>query len=721
VSNPSGTPRRPGGSSYRADLEGLRAPALLLILATHLVEYPAGGYVALDAFFVLSGFLITGILVKEYTRTRRLSLPAFYVRRLRRLAPAATVVIAVTVLAGFLVFGRARAESILVDGVWAALLSANWNFILTGTDYFATWAPQSPLLHYWSLAVEEQFYLVWPLLILLGFSIARSVARRRRGPTDPRIWPPSTRWVVALVALVLTVSFSWGVVQAALSPGVAYLSTLTRAWELALGALLFLGSAHWRRIPDALRPVLGWLGLAVLVAGAFVLTPQTPYPGVAALIPTLATAAIIVAGEGGPSHVVLLTNPVARFLGRISYSVYLWHWPVFVFLAALVGHDSPWYLVGAIPLALALGTASHYGIEEPFRRSRRLEFRPRGADRRGSEGWPRWIALGLGAAAIVTTAIVVVVPRESTAVAGVSAAAVAEAGSDAAVPEELQGLDRLTAALGDASSATSWPEPVAAAIDTGDAAFGGGLAETCLPVTAANEDDCVIGDASLPRTAVLVGDSVSLAWAPALSGSLNEQGYRVHLLTRGVCPFADVPVTGNLTSEPAPGWPQTCDDHRRWTMERIAALEPAAVIVSDAEVELLQMVPEEGATAESRWTEGLERSLAEVADTRTVVLMTPPRGKAMSSCYTRLSSPSDCAGPVNDAWFSMLDAVTDAVAASPSARLVETRDLFCASAELCPAFAGGTLIRADEQHLTNDYATVIAPIVSERVRAALEG
>lgn len=687
------------------------------------MEYPAGGYVALDAFFVLSGFLITGILVKEYTRTRRISLPVFYVRRLRRLAPAATVVILVTVLAGFLVFGRARAESILVDGVWAALLGANWNFIVTGTDYFATWAPQSPLLHYWSLAVEEQFYLVWPLLIVLGFTLARAVARRRRGPADPRIWPPSSRGVVGLVTVVLAASFAWGVVQSALSPGVAYLSTLTRAWELALGALLFLGSAHWRRIPVALRPVLGWLGLTVLVAGAFVFTPQTPYPGVAALVPTLATAAIIVAGEGGRSHVVLLTNPVARFLGRISYSVYLWHWPVFVFLAALVGHDSPWYLVGAVPLALILGTASHYGVEEPFRRSRWLELRPRRSDRRGSEGWPRFVAFGLGAVAVLATVLVLVVPRESAVVARVSAEAQSAAGTGSAaeVPEGLQGLDRITAALGDASSATSWPESVAAAIDAGDAAFGGGRAETCLPVTAENEDECVIGDASLPRTAVLVGDSVSLAWAPALSGSLNEQGYRVHLLTRGVCPFADVPVTGNLTSEPAPGWPQTCDDHRRWTLERIAELKPAAVIASDAEVELLQMVPEEGTTAQARWTEGLERSLADVAGTRTVVLMTPPRGQAMSSCYTRLSSPSDCAGPVNDAWFSMLDAVTDAVAASPSARLVETRDLFCASAELCPAFAGGTLIRADEQHLTNAYATVIAPIVSERVRAALEG
>ncbi|MCJ1683244.1 acyltransferase family protein [Rathayibacter sp. VKM Ac-2928] len=721
MSRPFTAPRSPGGSSYRADLEGLRALAVVLILLTHFAEVPIGGFVALDAFFVLSGFLITGLLVNEYTRSRRISLPTFYVRRFRRLAPAAAVVIAVTVLAGFLVFGRARAESILVDGVWAALVSANWNFVLNGTDYFATWAPQSPLLHYWSLAVEEQFYLVWPLLVLVGFGIARAVARRRRGPADQRVWPPSSRAVVALVAVVAAASFAWGVVESELSPGVAYLSTLTRAWELALGALLFLGAAHWRRIPDRLRPVLGWLGVAVLVTASFVLTPQTPYPGVAALLPTLATAAIIVAGEGGPSHVVLLSNPVSRFLGRISYSLYLWHWPVFVFLAALVGHDSPWYLAGAIPLALVLATASHYGVEEPVRRSRWLEPRARRTDRRGSEGWPRWVALGLAAAALVTTAVVLVLPRDSVAVAGVSASTAVEPGAAPAVPEWLDGLDQVTAALGAASSAVSWPEPVAEAIDAGDAAFGGALARTCITVDAANEDDCVIGDASLPRTAVVVGDSVALAWVPALAGSLNEQGYRVRLLTGALCPFADLPVTGTVTADPAPGFPATCDDHRRWTLERIAALRPAAVIVSDAEVEMLQLIPEDRSTAQARWTEGLERSLAEVGDARTVVLMTPPRGQAVATCYTRVASPSDCAAPVSETWFSQLDAVTEAVAASPSARLVETRDLFCASADLCPAFAGGTLVRADEQHITDDYATAIAPIVSERVRAALEG
>lgn len=702
----------PGGRSYRPDLEGIRAIALAIILATHLVEFPTGGYVALDTFFVISGYLITGLLVREYTRTRTISLAAFYGRRTRRLAPAAMLTIAVTVVVGFLLFGQSRAVSILWDGIWASALTANWNFIVNGTDYFATWAPQSPLLHFWSLAVEEQFYLVWPLLLLLGFAWYRSVARRSGRST----WPPSPRFAIGLVAAVAVCSFAWGIVQANIDPAVSYLSTLTRAWELALGALLFFSTAWWKRIPAALRTPLSWTGVAVIVFTAFVYTPQIPYPGVAALAPTLATAAIIVAGIGGEPRNILITNPVSRFFGRISYSAYLWHWPVFVYVAAVVGHDSPWYLWGAIPLSLLLAVGSYYLVEDPIRRTKWLEPRPRPSGIRPAVSVKGWAAVGLMAASVIAVAAVVVFPR--SAVEARPAASAPSATTIPVIPDE-SSLDTIKNALGQASVATSWPAPVADVIDSGRIAFGGRWSDTCISVNADNEDDCIIGDPSLEKTAVFAGDSVALAWVPALVNTLNNAGYRVHLLTRGLCPFADVSVTGTLTSQAAPGYPDACNDHRRWAQERIAALKPSLLITADAEAELLQVVPVEGKTTEQQWTEGLRSSIDAAAAEQTIVLMSPPRGKAVSTCYTRLSVPGDCTEGVADNWFALFDASVDATDGVERTTVIDTRDLFCVSAEVCPAFAGDTLIRADEQHITNDYATLIAPVVTARVMNVL--
>ncbi|WP_292833431.1 acyltransferase family protein [Microbacterium sp.] len=702
-------------------MEGIRGIALVVILSAHLIEWPTGGFVALDLFFVLSGYLITGLIIREYERSSTISMTGFYRRRIRRLAPAATLVIVVTVAAAFAIFPTARAVGVAWDGFWSMLLVANWNFVFNGTDYFATSLPQSPLLHYWSLAVEEQFYLFWPALLLAALTLfgAREVAAAGR-PHSPRreVRPKAANYsaAVAVIAVVSILSFAWGVIQPLIDPAVSYLSTLTRIWELGAGALLFFGNKFWRRLPSVSRPVLAWTGLAIVLAASVVLTPDDPYPSYYALIPIGATAMIIVAGVGGDSKLYAATNPVARYLGQISYSAYLWHWPVIVFVGTLVGRESPWYLWGAVPLSLVLAAATFHFVENPIRESTWLEPKHRSRYERRARRVRYGRVASVAVAVVAVAAVAVTLNAGRAAPPQATVAPPAAGATPAPLPSGVAAVEEIMAAVGSASAAQSWPDPVVAAIDANTIDYGGALQETCLMMPDDAEEACAIGAADLPKTAVLLGDSVALSWSPGLGLALNDMGYRLLVLTQGLCPFAQVDVSGSLTSgEPVPGYPGTCNEHRDRVFERLAELKPDLVIAADAELEMTTMILPDGADRTAAWRDGLVRSVQAVQSStlRVLALSSPPRGMAVLDCYTRVSSPVDCMGRVTDDWFAQFDAAARAQAQLDPAVFtpVDTRDLFCATDALCPAFAGDLLIRSDEQHITTAY--------SEQLRGAL--
>src|SRR5688572_8459396 len=268
--------------SFRPDVEGLRAVAVLLVVASHVLGVPAGGYIGVDVFFVISGFLITGLLLREHRRTGRISLRDFYARRVRRLMPAAVLVLAATNVAAYLLLSGERAGQVVRDSLWSLGFLANVRFSAIGTDYFDDTRPASPVQHYWSLSVEEQFYLAWPCLLLVALWLAR-----RRGP-------------LVLLLLVTTGSLAWSVVATAQDATAAYFSTPARAFELGVGALVAVW-AQSGRLPrrPAFGLAFGWLGLYGIAMSAWVLDERTAFPGAAALLPVLATALVLVGGEAG--------------------------------------------------------------------------------------------------------------------------------------------------------------------------------------------------------------------------------------------------------------------------------------------------------------------------------------------------------------------------------------------------------------------------------------
>ena len=319
---------------YRPDIEGLRAVAVVAVVLFHAgVMFLPGGFVGVDVFFVISGFLITGMLWRETGRTGTVSLRRFWAARARRLLPASVLVGIITAVASAMLLPPLQSKTVSIDAITSALYVSNYWFAFTGVNYFGRenlLAP-SPFQHYWSLGVEEQFYLVWPLLILFTAWVIRRFRRGRvDGPTSPMPY-------LAVLALIAAVSFFLSVALTYVLPPFAYFSLPTRAWQLALGGIVAFTAPWWRKLPVAPAAMVGWCGLGLIVAAYVLIDGTSPYPGVVAALPTAGAALVIAAGCAASSSgagALLGTAPM-RAIGRVSYSWYLWHWPVLVLVPAV--------------------------------------------------------------------------------------------------------------------------------------------------------------------------------------------------------------------------------------------------------------------------------------------------------------------------------------------------------------------------------------------------
>ncbi|WP_017623790.1 acyltransferase family protein [Nocardiopsis chromatogenes] len=375
TARPAERPPSPAEAPARhhlSEVQGLRGLAVSLVVVAHINStYLTGGYIGVDVFFVISGFIITTLLLREWREHGRICLTAFYARRIRRILPAATLVLLTAGLASLALLPPAQVaetgRQVLASAVFAE------NLLLA--SYHAPGVPDFPaetmnaVAHYWSLATEEQFYLVWPLLVI-GWT---ALPRRLRG----------LRTLFAAGTVVLLGSLAASALLT--SPdgmGMAFYLSHTRLWELAVGCLLAVALVH-RSLPVRFRAPLGWAGLAAVLASAFLFDEQTAFPGWIAAVPVLGAAAVIAAADspGRWTAYRLLSTAPARFVGDISYALYLWHWPLIVFWPALTGGRLSWgwpdgLVIGVLSLLLAWGTKVL--VEDPVRH-RALLRSPRAA------------------------------------------------------------------------------------------------------------------------------------------------------------------------------------------------------------------------------------------------------------------------------------------------------------------------------------------------------
>jgi peptidoglycan/LPS O-acetylase OafA/YrhL len=712
--------RRPDGDGpilrgrFRDDIEGLRGLALVLVLVGHagLSALPAA-FVAVDVFFVISGFLITGLLVDEMRRTGRIRIIDFYVRRAKRLLPAATVVVVASLLLTYLFLPPIRWSGTARDALASAAYAMNWRLVEQSTDYLRAEEAPSILQHFWSLAVEEQFYLIWPLLLLV---VALRGSRRRTLPTGtPRASrrgepgrhrrrffgdPVSPRLLVAF-ALVGVPSLAWSIHLSQTEPARAYLVTTTRMWELALGGGLAILGGQLSRLPRPAAVVLGWAGITTIALAAMLIRPETAaYPGYLALLPTLGAVAIIAAGAGagryGPA-LLLGTRPL-RAAGVVSYSWYLWHWPLLVVAEARWGPLETTAGLAMILLSAVPAVLTYRLVENPFRYA---TFSRAGTLRMGLVATSMTVVAGLGLQQLV---------RPPTAP---TPAALGQAQRAGAVPGTGSPGSSSVAAPVDRFARIT-PDPLHARDDLPDV-----YRDDC--VTQAQDSslrNCTYGDRGSPVEVALVGDSHAAHWVPALQVIAAERGWRLVTYIKTTCSFLAAPITiAGRPDESCTEWNRTL--RRALTGER----RPRLLIVSSVtQIPLVDgRTPPPGPATADAQTAALAETWSEVtrAGVPLVVIRdTPAFTVDMAECVSahreRLTT---CAQPRQRALAWGLPQER-AAAALPEVYLADLNETICPG-EPCPAVIDGVLVYRDAHHLTATYARSLAPRLHELLRQGM--
>ena len=641
-------------AEFRPDIEGLRGIAILLVLLFHAgLPWTPGGFVGVDVFFVISGFLITGKLWRESQQPGGLNITRFYAWRIRRLLPAALVAVALISLVGLLLAAPLDRSELAADGAASALSIANMRFI-GSVDYFAATTSPSPFLHFWSLSVEEQFYLVWPALIVL---------LTWRGGSSRRL-------IVALLIGVVA-SFALSIWLTDTSPARAFYLLPTRVWQLGVGGLLALvGVMGTSRRAGA----LAWAGLAAVAVAGVALTAEMPYPGLAALLPTAGAVALLYGGAAPSGPVRLLAAAPLRFLGKISYSLYLWHWPLLVlplmFLErALTGVE----VVASVAAAIGVSWLSWRFVEQPFRygdRSRRATS---------------WSAIRVGVAGILSVALFT---QGLAAALPSSAVAVQPTPSPSGSPVASDRPITLPADL---------TPSLASARDDEERLRGDGCLAFERVTTPPN---CVYGVKGSAITIALVGDSHASHWFPAIEAIALERGWRLLTFVKVSCSFTTL-VQRNLALKREY---RECTAFNEATVARLNQIKPALTII----VNRRTFRPIEENITSALAGAALGEMVARIPGATAILVDTPDPGRDVPACLSK--HPSD----IRACLFTQDDAdnreigIAERVAADVSgARLIDLTANICTEWP-CSPISGSVLIYRDEDHMTATFSRSLA-------------
>ena len=664
-----------GKKNLRGDIEGLRAVAVGTVLIYHVgIPFLPGGFVGVDIFFVISGFLITSLLLRETVKTGTISIADFYARRARRLLPAASVVLIVTALLGWALLPGPDRLNLGADVIAATFYVINWALALRSVDYLAEDAAPSALQHYWSLSVEEQFYVVWPLIIIVGLM----VARRTRLRPKPMLF--------GVLAVIAAASLVYSVRHTASDPATAYFYTTTRVWELAIGALLAFLVLRLTRLPRLAAELLAGAGLLLVLCSAFFLTSKTPWPSAWALAPTVGAALIIAAGcatQATATARLLSLKPMV-WIGGISYAIYLWHWPL-ITIAKTAWPDvriRHLVLIGIVSVVLAWLTK--HLVEDPVR------FHP-GLSAKASRG----LLFGLASmivTALVGTAVWATVPKldENAKVPGATAL-VADPSSDVWKVRE-------DASKVFASSGTTTPDPAVAPEDVPRY-----YDDDCQvqPGDADVDTSCVYGKTDGDQTIAMLGDSKMGQWFPAVEAIAHDEGWRVELYLKSACSFT------------YDGARSDCEEFGRNANKHFDEEgAPDVALVSG------------GAGSSPALRKGMTEAISELKakGTKVVVLSDSPRpGK--EQVYTCVEEHPDdfstCAFPADEdnGRKGRGTKVLQESATAADVPFVDLNEWICPPGKECPPVIGDSLVYRQGSHVTATYIRTLTPMLYRALAA----
>lgn len=655
-------------NSLLLEIQGLRAVAVLVVLIFHI--WPSvltGGYVGVDVFFVISGYLITSLLLRETERTGTISLVNFYARRIRRLLPASTVVILACASVGYLlprVQWTETAKGILASTFYVQ----NWWLASEAVDYLAEDNAPGILQHYWSLSVEEQYYIFWPLLFLFSTTVFKVFKKH------PKII------FGAIISLIAVVSFVYSIYLTNTNPPLAYFATTTRAWELAIGGLLAIILQNKGQIKGVLAVVVGWVGIFAIAASCVFYNEQTAFPGYTALLPTVGAALVIMAGSQSQwwSSYRLLATRFMQFIGDISYSLYLWHWPVIIIYKLQVSDtlklsDG----VSVICISILLAYVTKICVEDPFRHKNWKTF--------SSINQPITIA-SLSFAACLFAANYLWFISHGVAVAN-----------------NITSEDNINDLINKPYDPTKplIPDLLEARRDNPDV-----YRLKCHADQAAEEPiKCEFGDVDASYHVVLVGDSHAAQWLPSLQTLLeSKKDWKITTFTKSACAFNSVPVSlGKERAEYT-----SCTEWNNRVVSELYKIRPDIVVTSQSSGHRAFGSTDQN-ESQSMLASGLLtrwRELSDMGLNVVVIRDTPWMDSNPVECLSAFKAiMEDCATKTSRAFKS--DSIMLAMKENPPVSFIDLSKNIC-DTEWCWPVQGQVLLWRDRHHLTATYARVLA-------------
>jgi peptidoglycan/LPS O-acetylase OafA/YrhL len=651
---------------YNDDLQGLRSVAILLVVLYHIDHsLMPGGYIGVDVFFAISGFLITSLLAREIRKSDTVDLPRFWARRARRLLPAAILVLIATVVIARFAFSPLRLKMFASGAAATSLYMGNFWFAYLSTDYLrATEAHFNPLLHYWSLCVEEQFYLLWPPLILLLVRVWGRKQRRDAGSL-----------LIRGLAVVAVLSLAASILLTNRSQPWAFFGTPARAWEFALGGITALIVIRRSPQSNGLANALVALGVICLGTASVLFNDGTAFPGFAALLPVIGTCLVLsvsTRAQHTPATTFLRVKPM-QVIGDLSYSWYLWHWPVILLVQQSFAGASP-ILLGAIGalLSLSLAWVTFVLVENPLR------FQPRLIA-------SNQLSIAMGSALAIVGAVIALAERQGAAVA-------------------LQ-------------------SPVQQRYEQADQDVPRIYKDGCHAVfSVVDVPECVYGQTAGDTTIVLFGDSHAAQWFPALEQIATHRNWRLVSMTKTGCPpfvFEPVdPILGRSYTE--------CTRWRELMFQRMTALHPDLVILGAAAVYDLDVEAEKhtgGAT--EQWRAGVRRTLDRLFALRVpfaVMRDVPQLTERAPECLSRAAwlyqdATAACTfvpGPPERP--EEIIAFTESTRAG--ALVIDMNPAICPHGP-CPLERDGMVLYSDDNHLSATFSRSLASALESSIESVL--
>ncbi|MGX1476819.1 UNVERIFIED_CONTAM: peptidoglycan/LPS O-acetylase OafA/YrhL [Streptomyces canus] len=657
---------------YRPDIQGLRAVAIMMVVSMHCGILDIHGGV--DVSFVLSGFLIGGQLFAEIDKTGKVSLTKFWARRFRRLTPPMAVVIVATAVLAWLYGSPLRFRSYIEDGLSASLSFLNWRLVETGTDYFANDGTQSPYQHFWSLGIEEQFYVAAPIILVVMVWISRKIFRNR-----------------ALVALFLMASiagsFYLGWSKTPENQPLAYFGTHTRIWEITCGVLLALAAPLVSRMNTGLAAVVSWLGLGTVLVTAMLISADTPLPGYAVAGPVIGAVMVIAGGCANPRFGAerLLDNPVLDFVGNVSYGWYLTHWPLLVLWPYITDRDFTFEeRMRVVVLSFLLAVALHYAVERRFKKNVSLVARP----------WKGVFTGGFTTAGTAGAMVLATLVPLHLATSSSSSTVAAGFTSEASVAESVHRTKLSTAVQGTLQSATK------------NMATRGCIDDFEVPEFVMR-DNCVVGDPKGSKTLVLMGDSHAWQWNDLYDTIGKELHVRVVTMAKGGCS----PQIYRIFNPQLNREYTECDSWRQSAFAELEKIRPDVIVITDR------------ARGEAK-RDGAEASFKVLKKTGAKLVFmtdTPEPGQNIPDCLaTHIDDTTLCNRKQWQALeYADVRAMERDVAEKYGADIIDTAPAFCA-VDVCPAVIGDQVVYFDNSHITSSYSKTLKPFLQPALEKILD-